>query len=267
MIDWDKLLIERYINDGLSNQQAEYLVKSLKNNEAFSGDEYAQALLRKTRKVSGAQDKINSDEFMKNFRDSSSKDMTTDEFFDPPKKGADPFGLDRPYTPVTESDIPFNPDWSEIQKARVLKSLNAQKEHKEYSNYDKPIHPDSESTDPTSAYYDRKITAEDYIPEHYDINEYENYWRDVGKESSYNDRPGWKEWRSSSAYEHGPLVNGAEALLPVAIHYANQATHGEFNPLDIKSAGEGSEVETNHEQPYNSLKELYRQKQLKSLTP
>lgn len=53
--------------------------------------------------------------------------------------------------------------------------------------------------------------------------------------------------------------------LPIAVHYANQATHGEFNPLDIKSAGEGSEVEANHEQPYGSVQELYRQKKLDSL--
>ena len=55
------------------------------------------------------------------------------------------------------------------------------------------------------------------------------------------------------------------AALPIAVHYANQATHGEFNPLDIKSAGEGSEVEANHEQPYGSVQELYRQKKLDSL--
>jgi len=57
----------------------------------------------------------------------------------------------------------------------------------------------------------------------------------------------------------------AGMALPIAVHYANQATHGEFNPLDIKSAGEGSEVEANHEQPYNSLRELYRQKKFEAL--
>lgn len=33
----------------------------------------------------------------------------------------------------------------------------------------------------------------------------------------------------------------AGALIPAAIHYANQATHNEFNPLDIKGAGEGED--------------------------
>ena len=62
------------------------------------------------------------------------------------------------------------------------------------------------------------------------------------------------------------LVEGvAGVALPIAVHYANQATHGEFNPLDIKSAGEGSEVESNHELPYNSLRELYRQKKFEAL--
>lgn len=55
--------------------------------------------------------------------------------------------------------------------------------------------------------------------------------------------------------------------LPIAVHYANQATHGEFNPLDIKSAGEGSDIIPRgpEEQQYNSLQEMYRQKKLQSL--
>ncbi len=59
----------------------------------------------------------------------------------------------------------------------------------------------------------------------------------------------------------------AGAVLPIAVHYANQATHGEFNPLDIKSAGEGSDIVPRgpEDQQYNSLQEMYRQKKLQSL--
>ena len=78
-------------------------------------------------------------------------------------------------------------------------------------------------------------------------------------------------------YEVMPEVKGqygsaqvgalAGAAIPIAVHYANQATHGEFNPLDIKSAGEGSDIVPRgpEEQQYNSLQEMYRQKKLQSL--
>lgn len=78
-------------------------------------------------------------------------------------------------------------------------------------------------------------------------------------------------------YEVMPEVKGqygsaqvgalAGAVLPIAVHYANQATHGEFNPLDIKSAGEGSDIVPRgpEEQQYDSLQEMYRQKKLQSL--
>lgn len=89
-------------------------------------------------------------------------------------------------------------------------------------------------------------------------------WEPVMKDAIIKQRQGNK---FSIVPEKGSaLVEGmAGVTLPIAVHYANQATHGEFNPLDIKSAGEGSEVEANHEQPYNSLQEMYRRKKLDSL--
>jgi hypothetical protein len=60
------------------------------------------------------------------------------------------------------------------------------------------------------------------------------------------------------------IEGAAMASLPIAVHYANQATHGEFNPLDIKSAGEGSDIVPTMER--GPVDELYRQKQLQSLT-
>jgi len=48
--------------------------------------------------------------------------------------------------------------------------------------------------------------------------------------------------------------------LPIAVHYANQATHGEFNPLDIKSAGEGEDAKM------QQINALNKQKYLESLS-
>ncbi|MEY3879364.1 MAG: hypothetical protein RIQ94_159 [Pseudomonadota bacterium] len=56
------------------------------------------------------------------------------------------------------------------------------------------------------------------------------------------------EWKKANPPEPTePVIESigggvAGALIPAAIHYANQATHGDLNPLNIQDAGEGSDI-------------------------
>jgi SpoVK/Ycf46/Vps4 family AAA+-type ATPase len=81
-VDWNKLAIEKFINNGLSPKEAEYLSNAMKDNSSYINDDYAKALHRKTTKISAPQDKIDSKEFMDSFRKTNDKSMTTEKFFD-----------------------------------------------------------------------------------------------------------------------------------------------------------------------------------------
>lgn len=160
-IDYDKLGIERYKKYGLTDQEATYLNKAIKNQKAYEQDEYAQALDRRYRANSYADDKLAEEEFLKNFRKIKEKKVVTDDLFEPVQeqylkpKGSP--GIDPKYLEA-------------IQKQRSGNKL--------------------------------KI-----VPE-----------------------------------EGFATVEGVgAALLPFAIHYANEYTHNELNPLDIKSANEGED--------------------------
>ncbi len=193
-------MIDKYTSNGLSQKEAQYLANAIKSESSFQQDEYAQALNRKTTKISAPQDALYSAEFMKNFREGKPKE-TTASFF------------------------------------------NENLDNSGYKYAKGEVEPSKEYLDAfTKQRNQSSVTTPDRL-------------------SDLRNRKFMLPPEGGSA-----LVEGmAGVALPIAVHYANQATHGEFNPLDIKSAGEGSEVEANHEQPYNSLRELYRQKKFEAL--
>ena len=82
MVDWNKELINRFIEFGLTPKEANYLSNSMKDEASYQKDDYARALHRKYTTASAPQSKIEAKEFMDSIRKMNDKPMTTEKFFD-----------------------------------------------------------------------------------------------------------------------------------------------------------------------------------------
>lgn len=151
---------------------------------------------------------------------------------------------------ITTDELNLDPNLNDLEKHKTTKEAHSQQQM--FKNmgldldYSKPIHPDSEISDPRSPEYNR-LAAKDYLPEGQSLQKWENYWKDVG----HNANPTWEEWGKTKQFELG---TPSEPVLPSLAAIATLI--GAQKALEVPEAGAGSDVVPEDEQLDRRFKKL-----------
>jgi hypothetical protein len=256
--------VTHHMNNGLTQLQAEHLADATQYDSPAL-DEYSSALQARSDAGYKKLNPMAEYDFMESFRKMNNKPslMTTKDFFnegeqpyftDPKAPEPSPKYLDAIMKQRAESDKIM----SESANARDAKRLADAKAISELPPLEDRF---NELTDARAASY----KAKKEIADTKSLNELMKTKRMPTEAEFYKMIADPKPKLEIVNPEEGASLVGGMigAALPIAVHYANQATHGEFNPLDIKSAGEGSDIVPTMER--GPVDELYRKKQLQSL--